>query len=205
MTLEEVFASQESNFKFRLLGAFYSGIARQQKWVIDFANWVLGAAGIYATTLIANLDKLRPLLKPNWLSCVIAFLFLSSFTGVIIRFFLAWNDSVLQMQVEIETKAKEEWFKDLDNQKHDWTFIQEFGRYVFKIAIESGKIAASKQPWPFCCFSEWTIKKVANQMEIGAKRCFQIYWLSLWALAFQLLFLTLAILWPLIRLKAHIH
>ena len=36
MTLEEVFASQESNFKFRLLGAFHSGIARQQKWVIDF-------------------------------------------------------------------------------------------------------------------------------------------------------------------------
>jgi hypothetical protein len=36
MTLEEVFASEESNLKFQLLTALYSGIARQQKWVADW-------------------------------------------------------------------------------------------------------------------------------------------------------------------------
>jgi hypothetical protein len=87
MTLEEVFASEDSNFKFQLLVALYSGIARQQKWVIDFVNWSLGAAGIYATTLIANLDKLRPLLKPNWFSWAITFLFLSAFIGVVLDWF----------------------------------------------------------------------------------------------------------------------
>ena len=204
MTLEEVFANQESNFKFQLLSALYTGIARQQKWVADFANWSLGAAGIYSTTLIANLDKLQPLLKHNWFSGVIIFLAISAFIGVVTRLVLAWNDSTLQTQVETEIKAKA-WFKDLDNQKHDWKFIQQFGRNVFKIAIESATIVASKQPWPLRRFSEWTLKKVENQMEIGLKRCFQIYWLSLWTLVLQITFLALAILWPLIRLKAHVY
>jgi hypothetical protein len=205
MTLEEVFESKESNFKFLLLGAFYSGIARQQKWVIDFANWGVGAAGIYCATVIANLDKLRPLLKPNWFCWVIVFLSLSAFIGVAIRFILAWNDSVLQFQVEMEAKAKEEWFKNLDNQKHDWGTIRDLGHKVFRLTIESAKIVASKQPWPFCCFSKSTLKKLENQMEIGLKRAFQIYWLSLWALLLQIFSLALAILWPLMRLKAHVH
>jgi hypothetical protein len=204
MTLEEVFASEDSNFKFQLLVALYSGIARQQKWVIDFVNWSLGAAGIYATTLIANLDKLRPLLKPNWFSWAITFLFLSAFIGVVTRLVLAWSDSVLQLQVEMETQTKE-WFKHLDNQKPDWEFVRTVGQNVFKMTIESAKIVASKQPWPLRRLSEWTIKKLENQMEIGLKRCFQIYWLSLWTLVLQISFLALAILWPLIRLKAHVH
>ena len=204
MTLEEVFASQESNFKFQLLTAFYSGIARQQKWVADFANWGLGAAGIYSTTLTANLDKLRPLLKPNWFWWVVIFVFLSALIGLVTRLALAWTDSALQVQVETETKAKE-WFKHLDNQKHDWEFIGNVGRDVVKTTIEQGKIVVSKQPWPFCWFSNSMLQNIENEMEIALKRCFQIYWLSLWALAFPLLFLTVAILWPLIRLKAHIH
>ncbi len=201
MTLDEVFTSEDSNFKFQVLVALYSGIARQQKWVIDFVNWSLGAAGIYSATLIANLDKLRPLLKPNWFSWAIAFLLLSAFIGVVTRLVLAWSDSVLQLQVEMETKTKE-WFKHLDNQKPDWEFVRKVGQNVFKITIESAKIVASTQPWPLRRFSEWTIKKVENQMEIGFKRCFQIYWLSLWTLVLQISFLALAILWPLIRLKA---
>jgi len=204
MTLEEVFASQESNFKFQLLSALYSGIARQQKWVADFANWGLAAAGIYSTTLIANLDKLQPLLKHNWFLGVIIFLAISAFIGVVTRLALAWNDSVLQLQVEMETKAKE-WFKNLDNQKHDWKFIQDFGQKVFKVTIESARIVASKQPWSLRRFSEWTLKKIENQIEIGLKRCFQIYWISLWTLVLQITFLAFAILWPLIRLKAHVH
>lgn len=204
MTLEEVFASKAANFKFQLLIALYSGIARQQKWVADFANWVLAAAGIYSTTLIANLDKLRPLLKPNWFLGVIIFLILSAFVGVVTRLVLAWSDSVLQLQAETETKANE-WFKHLDNQKPDWEFIRNLGHDVFKITVESAKIVASKQPWPLRRFSEWTLKKVENQMEIGLKRCFQIYWLSLWTLVLQITFLALAILWPLIRLKARVH
>jgi hypothetical protein len=153
---------------------------------------------------VANLDKLRPLLKPNWLSVVILSLAGSAFIGVVTRLFLALNDSVLQMQMEIETKAKE-WFKDLDSQKPDWKAIQEVGRHVFKIAKESANIAASKQPLPFRWFSEWTIRKLDEEMEIGARRCFQIYWFSLFALGFQIACLALAILWPLIRLKAHVH
>ena len=202
MTLEEAFASEESNFRFRLHVALYSSIARQQKWVADFASWSLGAAGIYSTTLIANLDKLRPLLKPNWFAWVITFLFLSAFIGVVTRLALAWVDSVLQLQMETETKAKE-WFKHLDNQQHAWEFVRNFGRNVFKNTIESARIVASKQPWPFRCFSKPMIEKVEGEMEIMFKRCFQIYWLSIWTLAFQIAFLVLAILWPLIRLKGH--
>jgi hypothetical protein len=120
------------------------------------------------------------------------------------RLVLAWSDSVLQLQVEMETKTKE-WFKHLDNQKPDWEFVRTVGQNVFKMTIESAKIVASKQPWPLRRLSEWTIKKLENQMEIGLKRCFQIYWLSLWTLVLQISFLALAILWPLIRLKAHVH
>jgi hypothetical protein len=189
MTLEQVFADKDSNFKFQLLNALYSGIARQQKWVVDFTNWGLGAAGICATTLIANLDKLRPLLKPNWFWLVIIFLCLSALIGVVTRLALAWSDSVLQLQAETEIKAKE-WFKHLDDQKHDGESVRNFGRNVFKNTIESARIVASKQPWPFRCFSKPMIEKVEGEMEIMFKRCFQIYWLSIWTLAFQIALAT---------------
>jgi hypothetical protein len=89
---------------------------------------------------------------------VIIFLVLSAFVGVVTRLVLAWSDSVLQLQVETETKAKE-WFKHLDNQKPDWEVIRNLGHDVFKITVESAKIVASKQPWPLRRFSEWTLKK----------------------------------------------
>src|SRR5260221_5486596 len=163
MTLEEAFASEESNFRFRLLVALYSSIARQQTWVANFASWSLGAAGIYSTTLIAILDKLRPLLKPNWFAWVVTFLFLSAFIGVVTRLALAWVDSVLQLQIETETKAKE-WFKHLENQQHAWEFVRSFGKNVFKNTIESARIVASKQPWPFRCFSKPMVEKVKGEM-----------------------------------------
>jgi hypothetical protein len=143
------------------------------------------------------------LLEPDWFLGVIAFLFFSALIGLVTRLALAWVDSVLQLQIETETKAKEEWFKHLDNQQHNWESIRKFGQDVFRITIESAKIVASKQPWPFRCFSKPMIKKVEGEMEIMFKRCFQIYWLSIWTLAFPIAFLVLAIFWPLIRLKGH--
>jgi hypothetical protein len=36
MTLEEAFVSEDPNFKFQLVLALYSRMARQQKWVADW-------------------------------------------------------------------------------------------------------------------------------------------------------------------------
>jgi len=71
----------------------------------------------------------------------------------------------------------------LDNQQHAWEFVRNFGKNVFKNTIESARIVASKQPWPFRCFSKPMVEKVKGEMEIMFKRCFQIYWLSIWTFA----------------------
>jgi hypothetical protein len=135
---------------------------------------------------------------------VIIFLAISTLIGVFTRIALAWSDSALQVQAEMEAKGKE-WFKDLDNQKHDWRFIQQFGKTTFKITTETAKIAICRQPRPFRWFSKWMIKNTESELEIGSRVCFQIYWCSIWALGFQIASLALAILWPLMRLKGHVH
>jgi hypothetical protein len=197
MTFDEAFASEQSSLKFELLIATYSGIARQHKWVADFANWGLAAAGAYSTALLANLDKFRSYLKPDWFWPVIGFVATSVIIGILIRLFLAWSDSALQVQAEMETKLKER-LKHLDNQQMSFANVKQIAKQIFQISTEVAKIAAENQPWPYCWFSQRMLAKIESELEVGVKLCFQYYWCSVTALIFQIAFLALAIFAPMI-------
>lgn len=118
----------------------------QQKWVADLANWTLGAAGIYATTLIANLDKLRRLLKPNWLSWTIIFLALSALIGVVTRLFLGWSDTTGSSSRTLPTMFK------LKSRDFDYThflslIITDFGNMLDTLL---NVFVASTKHLPLC-------------------------------------------------------
>lgn len=209
MTLKEVFSDFNSHLKFRTLAIFYSGMASQQKWVSDFANWGLIAAGIYFTTIIANLEKLHAILKGNWRSVVIVCLVLSIIIGVSIRLVSAYLSSILEFQNVVEVKlprALEDTVKmQLPNAQLAQQVASKAGPELFALMQQVFQTIIPKQPLPFRWLSRHLIGEVEFEMEIALKIAMQVYFLSIIALLVQIAFLGIAFVWPLVRFKTHLH